>query len=338
VYVGSLGEESMHRWISSLAVAVVLAISGLGLSGPLAAQDAFPSGPLTMIVTGPEGEDLHAIHRKLAELAEPILGVKIEIRNVPGGGGTEGVSALVGAKADGLTIAAVRSASITVAPHTGSVTYGIEDITPIIQTTGGAPLVVCAPPRFPAGDAEDFVELVEENPGKYTYGTDGVGGIAQILVEHIFRPLKLDLRPVHFEGPDEAMKAFIGHEVDIFIGRISTLLVGQTKEGYAKCLLVTSVEPSRSLEDVDALDEIDAENRAMEVWRGLIAPKGTPPERVKILAEAFHKAASVDEFKYYVLRRHDFVRVGTSEAFADLIESESKAFADVVKNIEPAKK
>ena len=327
----------MHRWISNLAVAVVLTMSGPGISGPLAAQGAFPSGPLTMIVAGPEGEDLHAIHRKLAELVEPILGVKIEIRTMPGAGGTEGVSALVGAKADGLTIAAVRSASVTVAPHTGSVTYGIEDITPIIQTTGGAPLVVCAPPRFPAGDAEDFVELVEENPGKYTYATDGVGGIAQILVEHIFRPLKLDLRPVHFDGPDGALRAFIGREVDIFIGRISPI-IGQTKEGYAKCLLVTSVEPPRSLEDVDALDEIDAEDRAMEVWRGLIAPKGTPPERVKILAEAFHKAASVDEFKYYVLRRHDFVRVGTSEAFADLIESESKAFADLAKNIDPAKK
>ena len=326
----------MHGWISSLVVVVVLAISDLGISGPLAAQGAFPSGPLTMIVAGPEGEDLHAIDRKLAELAEPILGVKIEIRNAPGGGGTEGVSALVGAKADGLTIAAVRSASVTVAPHTGSVTYGIEDITPIIQTTGGAPLVVCAHPRFPAGDAEDFVELVEESPGKYTYGTDGVGGIAQILVEHIFRRLKLDLRPVHFEGPDGALKGFIGREVDIFIGRISPI-VGQTKAGYAKCLLVTSVEPPRRLEDVDALDEIDAEDRAMEVWRGLIAPKGTPPERIKVLAEAFHKAASVDEFKYYVLRRYDFVRVGTSDAFADLIKSESQAFAAVAKNIDFSK-
>ena len=326
----------MHRWISGLAIAAILVISSLTNSGPLAAQDAFPSGPLTMIVAGPAGENLDSIHRKLAELAEPILGVKIEVTTVPGGGGTDGVSAIVGAKADGLTIAAVRNASVTVAPHTGSVTYSIEDITPVIQTTGGAPLVMCVHPRFPADDSEDLVELVEDNPGKYTYGTDGVGGIVQVSAERIFQQLNLDLRPVHFEGPAGAIKGFLGREVDIFIGRISPI-IGQTKEGYAKCLLVTSVESPRSLRDVDALDEIDVEDQSTEVWRGLIAPKGTPPERIKVLAEAFHKAASGDEFRLYVRRRHDFVKVGKSEAFANLIKSESRGIAEVVKSLDLTK-
>ena len=322
----------MRRWKFGLAVAAVLAIPGLAVPGSLAAQSAFPSGPLTMIVAGPQWENLDTIHRKLAEYAEPILGVKIEIRNVPGGGGTEGVAALVGAKADGYTIAAVRKASVTVAPHTGSVTYNIDDITPIMQTTG-APLVMCVQRQFPADDAEDLVELAEDNPGKYTYATDGVGGIVQVSAERIFRRLKLDLRPMHFDGPDEALSGFIGRKVDIYIGPIGDI-IGQTKEGYARCLLATSVEPPKSFRDIDALDEVDAEDQATEVWRGLIALKGTPPERIKVLAEAFHKAASSNEFDVYVRQRYDFVKIRTPEAFADLIKSESQGIAEVVKKLD----
>ena len=320
----------MRRWNSGLAVAAVLAIPGLAVPGSLAAQSVFPSGPLTMIVAGPQWENLDTIHRKLVELAEPILGVKIEFRNVPGGGGTEGVAALVGAKADGYTIAAVRKASVTVAPHTGSVAYNIDDITPIIQTTGGTPLVMCVQRQFPADDGEDLVELAEDNPGKYTYTTDGVGGIVQVSAERIFRRLKLDLRPMYYDGPDGALSGFIGRKVDIYIGPIGDI-IGQTKEGYAKCLLATSVEPPKSFQDIDALDEVDAEDLATEVWRGLIAPKGTPPERIKVLAEAFHKAASSNEFDVYVRQRYDFVKIRTPEAFADLIKSESQGIAEVVK-------
>jgi len=318
----------MHSWISVLAAVAILAISE-----PVNAQTSFPSGPVTMIIAGPELENIDSIHRKLAELVEPILGVKVEIENIPGRGGNDGVSALIAAKADGHVIAAVRNASITAAPNTGSVTYGIDDVAPIVQTTGGAPLVICAHPRFSADDGEDLVELAEDNPGKFTYATDGIGGIVQIAAERIFQPLKLDVRPVHFDGPAGAIQGFLAREVDLFIGDISAI-IGQTKEGYAKCLLATSAEPTRSFRDVDALDELDLEDRVTELWRGLIAPKDTPLDRLQILADAFREAAAMNEFDIYVRRRYEHVKVGTLEAFAKLIESESRAFAKVAKNID----
>ena len=71
-----------------------------------------------------------------------------------------------------------------------------------------------------------------------------------------------------------------------------------------------------------------------ELWRGLIAPKDTPSDRLQILADAFREAAAMNEFDIYVRRRYEHVKAGTLEAFAQLIESESRAFAKVAKNID----
>jgi tripartite-type tricarboxylate transporter receptor subunit TctC len=322
----------MSRRLFTLA-AVALAL----MVGPLAAQEKFPSRPITIIVPTPPGGGVDIVHRLLAELAEPTLGVKVVIENKPGASGSLGLAALANAKNDGYTLAAVWNAPLTITPHALQVPYDVADFAPIIQTTGGTPLIYCVRPDFPANSGKEFIAYAKENPGKLTYGTDGVGAMVQLSGERLFQPLGLKLRPVPFGGAGETLKNFLGGHVDIYGGTIPPI-EAQLKDGKAKCLITTAKNKLASLPQAASASEVGLPNESTDLWRGLIAPKGTPADRVKLLADAFRKAAAEPKFKEYLTRTGETAVVGTPEDFQKVITAEYAAFGGVIKSIGLQKK
>ncbi len=321
----------MSRRLLILASAAIVA-----LTAPLWAQEAYPSRPITVIVPTPVGGGVDIVHRMLGELAEPILGHKIVIENKPGASGTVGLSALVNARPDGYTLAAVWNAPLTIAPHTLTVPYDANDFVPVIQTTGGTPLIYCVRPDFPANTAKEFIEYAKRNPDKLTYGTDGAGAMVQLSGERLFQPLGLKLRPIPFGGAGETLKNFLGGHIDIYGGTIPPI-ASQLRDGAAKCLITTAASKLASLPMAASAGDLGLADQATELWRGLIAPKGTPADRVNVLAGAFRKAAADPKFQNYLKNAGETAVVGTPDEFRALIVAESKAFAGVVKSLGIAK-
>jgi tripartite-type tricarboxylate transporter receptor subunit TctC len=100
---------------SSLAfAAVVLALA----AAFAAAQEAYPSRPIRLIMPTPPGGGTDVLGRRLAELVEPILGQKVLVENKPGASGTIGIAQTVQAKPDGYTIGAIWNGAVTTTPHT----------------------------------------------------------------------------------------------------------------------------------------------------------------------------------------------------------------------------
>jgi tripartite-type tricarboxylate transporter receptor subunit TctC len=268
----------------------------------------------------------------LGELAEPILGVKIVVENKPGASGTIGLSQLARSKPDGHTLAAVWNAPLTIAPHTLNTPYATADFEPVTQTTGGTPLIFCVRPDFPAASGKEFVAYAKNHPDKLTYGTDGVGAMVQLSGERLFRPLGLKLRAVPFGGAAETLKNFLGGHIDIYGGTIPPI-EGQLRNNKAKCLITTAAGTVKELPNAASAGELGLSDQATELWRGLIAPKGTPPERLKVLADAFRKAGEHQKFQSYLQKSGEKAVFGSPDQFRSLIVAESAAFAKVVKEI-----
>jgi tripartite-type tricarboxylate transporter receptor subunit TctC len=296
------------------------------------AQERFPARPVEVIVPTPPGGGVDIVARLLASLVEPALGTKVVVSNKPGGGGAVGVAQLTQARADGYTVAAVWNAPMTILPHTLSVPYTLEDYLPITQLTGGTPFVFCAKLDFPAAGGKEFVELLRANPGKYTYGNDGVAGSVQLAAERAFGKLGVRMRPVPFGGAGETVKNFLGGHVDIYGGTIPTILEF-VRGRQAKCLLVTSAQRTPALPDTTSLGELGIPDTASELWRGIIAPKGVPAERVAALEKAFRQATQHPKFLEFEASRSE-AAVGSSAAeFAKLIRAEYEANAEVIKRL-----
>lgn len=319
------------------AICALIAAALVALVSPLAAQEKYPSRPIVVIVPTPPGGGVDIVHRLLAELAEPILGVKFVVENKPGASGSVGLAALVTSKPDGYTLAAVWNAPLTITPHTLQVPYDIGDFVPVIQTTGGTPLIYCVRPDFPANTGKEFIAYVKKNPGKLTYGTDGVGAMVQLSGERLFQPLGLKLRPVPFGGAGETLKNFLGDHIDIYGGTIPPI-AGYIKDGKAKCLITSAATKVDALPLAASASDVGLPDQATDLWRGLIAPKNTPPERVKLLADTFRKAAAGPKFQDYLKKAGETAVVGTSEEFRKVIVAEYSAFGMVVKSIGLGKK
>jgi tripartite-type tricarboxylate transporter receptor subunit TctC len=192
--------------------------------------------------------------------------------------------------------------------------------------------VLCVKPDFPASTGQEFVEQIRKNPGKYTYGTDGVGGVLHLAVERIFVKVGAKARPVPFGGAGETLKNFLGGHVDIYGGAVPTILPS-VKNGSAKCLLLTSANRLPVLPQAASLTDLGIPEAQTLVWNGLIAPKNVPADRLAILENAFRQALTTERFKQYATERGLTVEAKPSAEFRKLIDSEYAAMGDLARQL-----
>ena len=323
----------MRRLTMALGLAGLVLVLGATAGG----AETFPAKPIELMVPTPPGGGTDITARLLADVAEPFVGQKVVVVNKPGGSGGVGVSLLTRAKPDGYTLAFVWNAPLTIVPHTLEVGYGLDDYTPITQSTGGTPLIFCAKPDFPARDGKEFLEHLRQHPDRYTYGNDGVGATVQLAGERVFRAVGVKVRAVPFGGAGETLKAFLGGHVDIYGGSIPPV-VGYVKEGRMKCLLATSVERNHALPGTTSLGELGLPDKASDLWRGVIGPKGLPADRAAFLEKAFRQAAQTAKFREALVARGEQAIGSTGAEFRKAIAAEYAEHGEIIQSLGLKKK
>ena len=305
-----------------------LAATLVAAAAPFAAQAA---DVLKLIVPTPPGGGTDGYFRVLVKEAEPILGESIVISNVPGAGGTVGLAQMVRATPDGQTVAGVWLGPVTVAPNTMKVPYSPTDYIPVIQVSS-APYVMCVHPEFPAKDGAGLIEELRRNPDKYTYGNDGAGGPGHLGTARILRATKTSARDIPYKGAGETLTAFLGKHIDIYVGSIPPI-IPQERAGKAKCLLVTSADRVPSLPNATALKDLGIPGEETILWRALVAPKGTPPERIAKLENAFEKAANSAAARKFLDDAGEQVLIKKGPALRKAIDDEFAAMQAVAKSL-----
>jgi len=286
---------------------------------------------LKLIVPTAPGGGTDGFFRVLAKEAEPFLNEPIIIVNVPGAGGTIGVAQMVHSTPDGQTLAAVWLGPVTVSPHTMKVAYKPDDYIPVVQLSS-APYVFCVHPDFPATDGRGLIEEFRKNPDKYTYGTDGPGGPGHLATARILRATKTSARDVPFKGAGETLTAFLGEHIDVYVGSIPPILQ-HAKAGKAKCLLVSSADRLPSLPAVTSLRDLGIADEETILWRALLAPKGTPPERVAKIEAVFEKAVNTPASRKFLEDAGEQVLVRKGPALRERIDREYEALGRVVRDL-----
>ncbi len=292
---------------------------------------AYPEKPIVLIVPSPPGGGTDIAVRLLAELTEPFLKQKLVVENKPGGGGTLGVSLLTQAKPDGYTLAGIWNSPLTASPHTLQVGFTPDSYQPILQISS-ASYVLCAAAAFPANNARELIAELKKNPGKYTYGNDGVGGTMQLAGERIFKALGVKVRPVPFGGAGETAKNFLGGHVTFYGGSIPPIMP-HIKAGKAKALLLTSAADNEALPTASGLKALGIPQEETVLWRAIIAPKGLPADVLKTLEAAFRQGASQPRYKEFLTKQGEELVIAGPAEVNKLIREEYKALGEVAKDI-----
>jgi len=319
-----------------LLSAIAVCAHALCAATPAVAQEKYPARPIEIIVPVALGGGTDITTRLLAEVVEPILGQKVVVINKPGAGGALGMNAIVQAKPDGYTLGGLWNAPLTMTPHAQAMPYSLQDYV-AISLLDTAPMVMCTKPDFPANSSKEFIEVIRNNPNKYTYGTDGVVGTIHLSTERIFSKFGIKARPVPFTGAGETLKNFLGGHIDFYAGSL-TPIVPHLKAGAAKCLLLTSKEKNAAMPQAASLTELGVPETATYLWHGIIGPKGIPPDRVAILEKAFAQAVKSDKFRLSMESKGVTVEGSGAGEFRKLIDSEYRAMGEVVTALGMGKK
>lgn len=325
----------MSRVLQTMTRVAVVAVVGFAASSATA-QEKFPSRPIELVIPTAAGGGTDISLRMLAELVEPLLGQKVVVVNKTGGGGTVGMAGIVQAKPDGYTIGGLWNAPLTMTPHMLPAPYKPSDYAAVSLVTW-APTILCVKAAFPANDGKGFIGELKKNPGRYTYGNDGLGGTLHLASERVFSKLGVKARPVPFAGAGETLKAFLGDHIDIYAGSISPILP-YVRDKSAKCLMLTSAERNPTVPDAAGLDDLGVPNEATVLWRGIIAPKAVPPDRLAVLQKAFSEAAQSPRFKEFMMKRGEEAKGSSSADFRQLIDIEYAAMGKIMESIGLAKK
>lgn len=275
----------------------------------------YPSRPIEMIIPYDAGASSDLIGRRLAEIAQKFLEVRIIIVNKPGGTGATGYTYIHNSKPDGYTIGLATS---TLVAHKifGNCPIDHHDVEVVILTDG-EPLLLFVPTNSKYQTLEDIIADAKQNPGKIKWGTSS--GNLLLCSEGIFRTAGIDVKviPSSKSGAQPIIQAIGGHVDMAFTG-----LLGAQSPIAANLLRPIAMYTNERVDqfpDVPTFAEYGYPIRFRHV-RGIITPPGVEKNKLEILNDAFRKAVESEEFKEFCDKNSSEI-IGASFQDADAILS-----------------
>jgi tripartite-type tricarboxylate transporter receptor subunit TctC len=306
----------------------LIAFAGMLFSGICFAQ--YPNKPITTVVGFAPGGGTDTVSRIVAKTLGDQLGQQVLTDNRAGAGGNIATDFVVRAPADGYTLYLANVGAIAVNPHLLPLHYDpLTDLAPITMAVVFPNLVVVQP-SVPANTLAEFIKLARDNPGKYTYGSSGIGGAGHLAGELLKMMAKVDLVHVPFKGGGPAMQAMLGGQIHSYFA--TPVAAGpHVKAGKVKALATTGPKRDPFMADVPTVAESGYQGYQATNWYGYYAPAKTPKDILERLNREIVKALNSAEVKDLLGKQGLEAAPGTPEQLAAFGKSEFDTWGKVVK-------
>lgn len=286
----SLRRRALWPLLSTLGALTALA--------PLAQAEGYPDKPVTLVVGYPAGGSTDLMARTIGPELSRRLGTPVVIENLGGAGGAIGAQKVASAAADGYTLLVGANNEIAikrlVAP--ASVKYELRDFTPL-GLIASQPMVLVASPRTGVKTVADFMKQVKANPGKFTYGSSGVGTALHLAGEMIKDQGGLFMTHIPYRGVAPLTTDLLGSNVDYGVFVLSSGLP-LIKSGKLVALGTTERKRSQATPDVPAVAETPAlKNIDISSWFALLGPARLPEPVAARLKKALAETLQAPEVR-----------------------------------------
>jgi tripartite-type tricarboxylate transporter receptor subunit TctC len=311
---------------------VALALGIAWAPGMAAAQDAWPSRPITFIVPYAAGGYTDLVGRLTARYVEKALERPVVIENRAGAGGIVGTQAVATAAPDGYNLCVCSVGAVSISPFAQKLGYDpVQDLAPVAIVSSIVQAVIVRK-DMPVTSMAEFVSYAKANPGKLNYGSSGVGGLTHYAVE-LFQA-RTGTRAVHipFKGGAPATAALVAGEIDFAFANMTDALP-QIESGTVRGLAVTSLERSPYFPGLPSVHEAVVPNFIVETWNGIIAPARTPEPIVRRMSEILLRMADDPEVKENMRRGGANTVKSTPDQFRAQIQQEMAQWKPLISEI-----
>jgi tripartite-type tricarboxylate transporter receptor subunit TctC len=294
-----------------------------------AATGEYPNRTIRLIVPFGPGGGTDIVARLLAQKLSEAWKHNVVIDNRDGGGSTIGTSLAARANPDGHTLVIVTATfAINPSLHKKLPYDSVRDFAPVSQVTSSL-YVIAVNPAVPATSMKQLIALARSSPGKMTYATAGNGSSGHLGMELLKTMTGIDMVHVPYKGAGPAIIAVVAGQVQLNMGS-TTAALPHIRANRLRPLAVTTAKRFPILPDVPTVAEVGLPGYEVDGWYGILAPAGTPADRVQIVSKQLDLALSSAELREH-LSRDGIEALGTSpEAFARYIKAEMTKWSKVV--------
>jgi tripartite-type tricarboxylate transporter receptor subunit TctC len=269
-------------------VPFLLAVLLMVFSGVAASAADYPEKPITLIIPLGAGgsHDLNA--RVFTSVIPTYLGQPMVIKLMPGAGGQIGTAAAVKAKPDGYTLIFTHNFIDQLQPVVEKLPYDTtKALITVWRLNYGTPVFYGKPDR-PYKTLQELIAWAKKNPGKLKFGSTGKWGAGETPGALVFSRNGLDVNYIPYKGGGPALQAALKGDVDVTVGFPAQSLP-YLKTGQLRFYAVGADQRLKEAPDCPTLKELGYPVESLLMSRIIMAPRKTPPERIKILQDAFRK-------------------------------------------------
>jgi tripartite-type tricarboxylate transporter receptor subunit TctC len=273
----------------------VIAAGSLLAAGAALAQEKYPTRPIEFIVPWGPGGGADQLARKVGKILEDNLKVSFPVVNAPGATGATGMTKLLVGGNDGYAMS-VYIADTHALQVTGATKWKPGDFKPLaIMVQQPSAIFVPIDSRFKTW--ADFEKEARANPGKLKVAVLGLGSIDDVTLRYLgSKGIKTNAVP--FANPGERYVSILGGHADALYeqaGDVRQMLDNK----QMRPILIFANERVPEFKDIPVSKELGY-NVTLPQFRAIIVKAGTPPDRVKLLADAIAKAAATPEYKAFL--------------------------------------
>jgi tripartite-type tricarboxylate transporter receptor subunit TctC len=292
------------------------------MSGHASAQSDYPTHPIRIVVGFAAGGATDVAARILASKMSEELGQTMIVENRPGASTTIAGEAVAKSDPDGYTLFMAGNANAVNAVAESKLPFDVlHDFAPIgIAVT--SPSVLVAHPAAGIKSVADVIAAAKANPGQVMYASAGAAAVSHLAGELLSYDQGIKLTHVPYKGSTQAMTDVLAGRIPIMFAPISTALP-HIRSGKLVALAVTFPQRLDDLPDTPTLAEAGVKNLDLSIWFGLVAPKGTPPDRLAKLGAAMGKTLTRDDVRKALSVQGIIPAIGQGpDAFSRRMQSE----------------
>ncbi|GLC90708.1 hypothetical protein Tamer19_01160 [Cupriavidus sp. TA19] len=318
----------MKPVLTTVALFAALASAGAAQSSP------YPDRPIKLIVPYAAGGTTDIIARIVGTHLGPVLGQPVVVENRPGAGGAVGSAYAAKQPADGYTLVMEVESSHAVNPNVYVKTAydPVKDFAPI-SNLADVPNVLVVNPSFPAADLQAFIRLLKANPGKYSFGSSGNGGLSHMNGELFMNATGTRMLHVPYKGLGPALNDAVAGQIQVVFDNIpssSALIQG----GRLKPLAVAAKQRLKVLPNVPTYAEAGLPAMNNPSWFGLAAPAGTPAPVLDKLNQAVRKVLAEPDVIAAIEKQGAIPAPTSRQAFSELVRGQNAHWKKVVDDIQ----
>ncbi|MBT2301705.1 tripartite tricarboxylate transporter substrate binding protein [Variovorax paradoxus] len=311
------------RPLTKLLATLLLAVSA-------AAAHAWPEQPITLVVPYTPGTGIDLIARQLSARLPAILGQPVVVDNVAGASGNIGSEKVARAKPDGYTLLVQVNTLVMNKSLYKSLAYDpLNDFTPVSLTSWGTLLLVTNPNVQKTTSVAQVVAAAKASPGKFTYATPGVGTPHHLSMALLLQSTGTEMLHVPYKGTAGAVTDLLGGRIDYMFLPVHVALQ-HIQAGKLKAIATGSDKRLTQLPEVPTLAEAGIQGGNVDMWYGVLAPKGTPSAVVARLNKEIAAVLKQPEVASAFESQGMVPASSTPSEFKDLMSKDTQRWAAVV--------